>query len=77
MPFLPLSMWVGVEADRRGRDFPWQRRMIVAGLALNIVSYFFLGPIAIPFLPAAQRLLETDASLVFSGVRSARGSGQG
>jgi hypothetical protein len=23
--FMPLSLWVGVEADRRGRDFPWLR----------------------------------------------------
>ena len=46
IPFLPLSLWIGDEADRRGRDFPWLRRAMLLGLALNLASYLVMvcGP---------------------------------
>lgn len=65
IPFLPLSMWIGDEADRRGRDFPWLRRAMIVGLSLNIVSFFVMGPA--PFLgPALMRMLESWGSVVLA-----------
>ena len=63
--FMPLSLWIGVEADRRGRDFPFLRRVMIAGLLLNMVSYFFLGPINL-FGTYVQRSMETPASLILA-----------
>ena len=32
--FMPISLWVGVKADLRGRDFPFLRRVMIIGLRL-------------------------------------------
>jgi len=63
--FLPLSLWVGVELDKRGRDFPWMRRFMAAGLCLNFVCFFFLGPSSL-LGNNVQRMMESTSALCLS-----------
>ena len=63
--FLPLSLYMGIAADKKSRDFPWLRRWMAVGLLLNVVGYFFMGPIPV-FGQAIQRTLETPSAMVLA-----------
>ena len=63
--FLPLSAYVGSQADARGRDFAWMRRVMALGLGLEAVAFLLMGPTSL--LPAnMMRQLETDSAIVLS-----------
>ena len=63
--FLPLSVWVGIQADIRGRDFAWLRRIMALGLVFNAVAFTLMGPAPF-FSDHMMRALETPCAMVLS-----------
>lgn len=65
--FLPLSIFIGAQADARERDFAWLRRSMALGLGCEAVAFALMGPSSI--LPInLMRRLETSSCLVLSQV---------
>jgi MFS family permease len=65
MAFLPLSTYIGAQADVRGRDFAWLRRMMALGLACEALAFALMGPA--PLLgQALVRSMETTSCMVHS-----------
>jgi MFS family permease len=65
LTFLPLSTYIGAQADIKGRDFAWLRRVMALGLGLEAVAFLLMGPSSM--LPTKLiREMETDSCVVLS-----------